>query len=173
MGETGDLRSPISPIFNLKSSISAIAVLTLALLIAACARYGPEQTLLDQFFSASRLRDKTALQAFATVPFEPHVQGTVTTFTIVRVSPDEHKPLNMRESERRITEISVDDPRQPIDVSKYAGEMVSKDVTIQAPVRLPNGRTARKILNVILQRAILKGDRDIVGRWIVTGFAVR
>ena len=142
-------------------------------MIAACARHGSERVLLEQFFGASRLRDKTALQAFATVPFEPHVQGTVTTFTIVRVSPDEQKPLSMRESERRIAAISVGDPRQPIDASKYAGEMVSKEVTIQAPVRLPNGQTAQKILNVILQRVILKGDRDIVGRWIVTGFAVR
>ena len=41
--------------------------------------------LLDQFFSASRLRDRTALQKIATVILEPLEQGTVTTFTITNV----------------------------------------------------------------------------------------
>ena len=161
---------------KLKSSISAVLTLALvvvSLALAMACSHGAEHVLLDQFFGASRLRDKTALQAFATVPFEPHVQGTVTTFTIVRVSPDERKPLNLGGAERRIAELSVDDPRQPVDVSKYGGEMVSKNVTIQAPVRLPDGQTAPKLLNVIMQRAILKGDRDIVGRWVVTGFTMR
>jgi hypothetical protein len=100
---------------------------------AACARYGAEQLLLEQFFSASRLRDLTALQRFSTVVFEPLEQGTVTDFTITDV-----------------TEIA-------------AAPVTSKRVTVQAPVRLPDGRTASQRIVVVLQR------RD---HWIVTGFTM-
>jgi hypothetical protein len=44
-----------------------------------------EQSLLDRFFSASRLRDRTALSNFATVVFEPLEQGIVTDFDILEV----------------------------------------------------------------------------------------
>jgi hypothetical protein len=143
------------------------------MLLAVACSHGPEQFILGEFFSASRLRDKTALQGFATVPFEPHVHGIVTAFTIARVSPEQHQPLSKAPSEIGIAELSVDDPRSPIDVRRYNGEMVSKEVTIRAPVRLPSGQIAQRTVNIILQRAILKGDREIVGRWIVSGFAMR
>jgi hypothetical protein len=45
---------------------------------------------------------------------------------------------------------------------------VSKDVTVSAPVKTPGGETVQKTLVLTLQRAILKGDKDIEGRWIVT-----
>jgi hypothetical protein len=141
------------------------------MLAVACSS-GPEQFILGEFFGACRLRDKTALQGFATVPFEPHVQGIITSFTIARVSPEEYRPLSSVASEIGIAELSVDDPRNPIDLRRSSGEMVSKEVTILAPIQLPDGQIARKTMNIILQRAILKGDRAIAGRWIVTGFAV-
>jgi hypothetical protein len=156
---------------NQQLAISLVLPTLFLLLTVACSR-GPEQFILGEFFGASRLRDKTALQAFATVPFEPHIQGIITSFTIARVSPEEYRPLSMVASEIGIAELSVDDPQNPIDVRKYDGEMVSKGVTIRAPVRLPDGQIAQKTMNIILQRAILKGDREIVGRWIVTGFAM-
>ena len=56
---------------------------------------------------------------------------------------------------------------------RSSGEMVSKEVTIRAPIQLPDGQIARKTMNIILQRAILKGDREIAGRWIVTGYAMQ
>jgi hypothetical protein len=148
-----------------------MVTLWIVLAAAACSR-GPEQFILGEFFGASRLRDKAALQGFATVPFEPHVQGIVTSFTIARVSPEEYRPLSRVASEIGIAELSVDDPRNPIDLQKYSGEMVSKEVTIRAPVQLPDGQIAQKTMNVILQRAILKADRKIAGRWIVTGFTM-
>jgi hypothetical protein len=158
-----------STIGNRRSAILLTLWMTLAV---ACAN-GPERTILAEFFGASRLRDRTALQGFATVPFEPHVQGIVTGFTIARVGPDEHKPLSKLGSEIGIVELSVDDPRNPIDPRGYRGEMVSKEVTIYAPVRLPSGQIAQETMNVILQRAILEGDREVVGRWIVTGIVTR
>ncbi len=55
----------------------------------------------------------------------------------------------------------------PVDITKYDGELVSKDVTISATVRLPSGETAQKTFVVTMQRAVLKGDRELTGRWII------
>jgi hypothetical protein len=111
------------------------------LLTAACARHGAEQVLLDQFFSASRLRDRTALQKVSTVILEPLDQGAVTTFTITNV----------------------------VDLEGPNGLVQSKQVNVSAPVSLPDGRTARKTLSVVLER----GDRQTTAPWIVTGFVIR
>jgi hypothetical protein len=95
----------------------------------------PEQPLLEQFFGASRLRDTTALQTVATVIFEPHEQGIVRTF--------------------RITGVTVERPDGPT---------VTKDVTVEAPVMMPDGRTVEKTLVVTLQRS----KSGNAGRWMVT-----
>ena len=125
-----------SKIFNLKSSISVL----LLTLTAACARYGAGQVLLDRFFTASRLRDRTALQKISTVVLEPLEQGAVTTFTITDV----------------------------VDLEGANGLVESKQVGVSAPVRLPDGRTAQKALNFVLQPG---GPQT--APWIVTGFVVR
>jgi hypothetical protein len=59
------------------------AWLLVATLAAGCAP--SEQAVLDRFFRASRLRDRTALGLVATVIFEPLEHGIVTRFDIVRV----------------------------------------------------------------------------------------
>jgi hypothetical protein len=56
-----------------------------AVACAACA--GPERPLLEQFFAASRLRDRTALQKISTTIFEPRARGIVRQFEIVKVVP--------------------------------------------------------------------------------------
>ena len=86
-----------------------------------------ERSVLDRFFNASRLRDKTALSSFATIVFEPLEQGIITDFDVLRVSPEQ------------------DDAKQ---------------VTIHAPVKLPDGQVVEKTLTVTLER------RN--GAWIVT-----
>jgi hypothetical protein len=55
-------------------------------LASGCVRQ--EQSILDEFFDASRLRDKTALAKFATVTFEPLQQGIVVEYTIDKVAVD-------------------------------------------------------------------------------------
>lgn len=82
-----------------------------------------EQPLLERFFSASRLRDRTALQAFSTVIFEPHDDGIVTIFKITAVSPE-----------------------QP------SGDGVTKHVTLTAPVKLASGEVVPKTLVVTMKR---------------------
>jgi hypothetical protein len=109
-----------SRVLILKPVLSAL----LLLLVTACVRHGAEQLLLDQFFNASRLRDRTALQKISTVILEPLEQGAVTTFTITDV----------------------------VVLEAPDGVAESKQVNVSAPVRLPDGRTVQQNLNVILQR---------------------
>ena len=149
----------------------AIALASLATL--ACSG-GAERLALERFFEASRLRDRTALRAISTVSFEPLADGTLTTFSITGLGPEQRKPLYDATSEIHIAELSLDNPRQPVDLKtlgRDGSELVSKDVRISAQVRLPTGKTAQKTVSIVLQRATVKGDRQMItGRWIVTGF---
>ena len=107
----------------------------IAVTLGGCA--APEQSLLEEFFGASRLRDTTALQRVSTITFEPLQQGIVRTFQISGVTPE-----------------------------RIGGEQtVTKDVTVVAPVVLPDGQTVRKTLVVTLQRGSGSDSR----RWMVTG----
>lgn len=62
----------------------ACAVVVAVGIAIACAR-GAEYAVIEQFFSASRLRDLTALEKVSTVIFEPRQDGTVLAFEIVDV----------------------------------------------------------------------------------------
>lgn len=101
----------------------------LAALLAAFLGFGctvaPEEPILDQFFSHSRLRDTTALAAFSTVIFEPTTEGIVTTFHVVGVT---------------------------VLVRGPDGEPAAKDVTVRAPVKLPDGQVVEKTLVVRMER---------------------
>ncbi len=106
----------------------------IAVTVGGCA--APEQSLLEQFFGASRLRDTTALQRVSTITFEPLQQGIVRTFEITGVTPE-----------------------------RVDGQTAAKDITVVAPVILPDGQTVRKTLVVTMERNN-GGDSH---RWIVTG----
>jgi len=56
--------------------------------LAACG-HRAENALVERFFSASRLGDKTAAQSVSTVFFDPADQGLVRQFTITGVTPEE------------------------------------------------------------------------------------
>jgi hypothetical protein len=94
----------------------------LAFIVVVGCSTASERAQLERFFSASRLRDTTALQNLATVVFEPRERGTVTTFEIVNVA------------------------------SRYDGGRELKDVTISAPVRLPSRETVQQTLVVTLEK---------------------
>lgn len=96
--------------------------------------------MLTQFFAASRLRDLTALQNFATVVFEPAIDGIVTSFDVTRVTATKGSD----------------------------GQVVSKDVSISAPVRLPDGRTVLKHLVITVQRGMPASDRNRWQGWMIT-----
>jgi hypothetical protein len=220
------------------------AFLCAAATLIGCASTS-EQPILNQFFTASRLRDNTTLAGFAAVAFDPRTDGIVTTFDITHVTPETRKPLGLRSlarahdaaraedaeftkrkdeyqaqnidaikrvlqagreqkklppkdadvqaewakfledgvavskkvsdarrrlaSETVVADMSINGGPTHIDVTKYDGEMASKDVSVSAPVKLPSGQTVQKNFVITMQRAILKGDKgDITGRWILT-----
>jgi hypothetical protein len=98
-----------------------------------------EQLILNQFFNASRLRDRTALQDFATVSFEPSTQGIVTDYEISSVTRE-----------------------------KESGGIVSKDVSISASVKLPGGQMTQKNFVITMRRPRPGRSPDVTGRWIIT-----
>ncbi len=151
-----------------------VAVFLTTLAAVSCSNVA-EQPILTRFFAASRLRDNTALQRFSTVIFEPRSQGIITSFEITDVGPERHMfaARSTLASGSSIIALSVDDPSHPVDFKQYDGDLVTKEVTILAPVRLPSGQTSRKTLVVTLQRAILKGEKEITGRWIITGIRMQ
>lgn len=159
--------------FNQRSAL-AISIATLSAI--GCSS-PPEEAVLRQFFAAARLRDHTALASFATITFEPLIDGIVTEFDVthvtaerrtgfarpaVRHAPDEAKVHGL------ILQLSIN-IRPDVDITKYDGQLGSKDLTIEAPVKLPDGGVVQRTLIVTIQRAVLKADPEIVGRWIITG----
>lgn len=55
------------------------------MLLAAACSGAAEQPVVEKFFAASRLHDKTALADVATVSLDPVAQGSVTDFTILHI----------------------------------------------------------------------------------------
>ncbi|MGH9144776.1 MAG: hypothetical protein ACRD2I_26865 [Vicinamibacterales bacterium] len=117
---------------------AAAAASFLTCTLAGCAN-GPEFALITQFFSASRLRDLTALRSFSTVVFEPAVDGTVAGFEIKNVA-------------------AVEGPD---------GRPMTKEVSIAASVRLPSGETATKDFVISLSRGVPGSDQYRLGRWMI------
>jgi hypothetical protein len=71
-----------------------------------------------------------------------------------------------------IAELSLSQPngRTP-DVAHYVGDLIEKDVTVDASVRMPDGQTVQKTLVVTASRTVMKNEKGetLTGRWIITG----
>ena len=70
----------------------------------------------------------------------------------------------------RIAEASVYDPSNPINVSDYEGELITKDGTVTASMAKDGNREDRTMVFTI-QKVELQGDGEeglIDGRWIIT-----
>src|SRR4051794_32293524 len=134
---------------------------TLAFLLAAASLIGcsatPERPILNQFFTASRLRDNTMLAGFSLIALDPRADGIVTHFDITSVTPEQRTPL-VADARRRlaletvIADMSINGGRTHVDVAQYDGELVTKEVAVSAPVKLPNGQTAQKTFVITMQR---------------------
>jgi hypothetical protein len=71
-------------------------------------------------------------------------------------------------AERRAAELSTYDARRPVDLDDYEGELISKDVTIDAQIR-KDGQVSTRKLVVTLEKADIKGpEGERRGRWIIT-----
>lgn len=232
------------PRSRLLAAALAVALPTLAV-IAGCSR-PPEYQLVYQYFNASRLRDNATLGNIATVSFNPNEHGSVQSFEIVSVSPEERRPLQARQlaqalaeaeqaqqefgakkkeyqdtnleaiervikaeresatlrgrdatiqeewtkwrdeereyaravsearealsNDRGVADASVQS--QPgVNVTQFDGDVVTKEVTITAQVRPPDGAATEKTLVVKLQKAELTNGPNgqaVEGRWMVT-----
>jgi hypothetical protein len=231
------------PGLSVRGPIAASLAMSTLVFAAGCSG-SSEQPILNQFFTASRLRDNTSLNNLTMVSFEPHTRGTVTTFEIVNVTPEARKPLGLKAladahnaaraddaaftkrkddyqnenletiqrvlkadrektklrgrdaevqatwskfiqdgaavsrkvteakrklaSESALADLSINGgSNTPLEITRYDGELVSKDVTIKAVVKQPNGETVPKTFVITMQRAVVKADREITGRWII------
>jgi hypothetical protein len=76
--------------------------------------------------------------------------------------------LDELNSEQNEASLSMFDPNNPIDVTEYNGELVTKDVEITARVEL-DGNETEETLTVTLQQAILTAadGTPMEGRWVV------
>jgi hypothetical protein len=71
---------------------------------------------------------------------------------------------------RPIVEISAQDQSNPIDVTAYDCDLVTKDVTIEGRVKPETGDIVTKKFMLTLKRATVKAvnGKDMVGRWVIT-----
>jgi hypothetical protein len=81
---------------------------------------------------------------------------------------------------RNGVEISVQDQRNPVVITDYEGELVTKELTIDAKVKSPEGTSSQKQFVFTLQRATLKGvvgkdgkAADLNGRWVITKYVAK
>ncbi len=122
--------------------LGLVAFGIVTVLASACS-VPPERSILDQFFAASRLRDKTALESLATVTFEPLEQGIIVDFEIAGVTV---------ESERRKA-VTITAPVRMPD-----GRTVEKTLVVTLERGEPKGNA---------------GGPQEARRWIVTKVDVR
>ena len=77
---------------NLLTREMAAAIALIVCSAAGCSS-PPEEAVLGQFFAAARLRDTTALASFATIRFEPQIDGIVTDFDVTHAAPEQRRPI--------------------------------------------------------------------------------
>ena len=72
---------------------------------------------------------------------------------------------------RGLAELSLSRPNgATVDATRYDGQLVTKEITLNATVRSPQGQTSTKPMKALVQRAMVKDEsgKDLKGRWIVT-----
>lgn len=226
--------------------IQVLAGLTVLGAIACSS--APEDSLLQNYFRASRARDNATLANIATVSFNPNQEGIVQSFRVVSATPDQKQTLRIKElsaalqaaqqadeslnktkkdyqdanieaidrvlkveragqqargkdaevltawskwrqeaadsakkvndakaalsAERSVAEASVS--RSGVNIADFDAELTTRDVTIAARVRPPQGPEVDRTMQVRIQKADLKGGpagQQVEGRWIITRIA--
>ena len=72
---------------------------------------------------------------------------------------------------KSVAEVSLSKPNGPTpDVAHYEGDVIEKDITVDAKVKLPDGQTVQKNLVVTAARTVMKNEKGetLTGRWIIT-----
>ena len=148
---------------GLRGVMAAVATLCLA----ACG-VSPEEQVLTRFFEASRTLDHSILSRLATVTFSPRVDGSVQTFSIVERHADQKGPLVDARRDQAIRSLSAS-TGQTLDLTGASVEMVTRQVTVDADLRTPDGVVTPTALLVTMEKALrTKGESVVEGQWIVT-----
>jgi hypothetical protein len=145
----------------------------LVLSLSGCAGDAEKLVLLD-FFGAARLHDRTALAALATTDFAPNLHGVVLRFDVLSVSSVRRRALSSDSEDGTLARISLAHV-QPTGLNPPApeGQRLTKDVTIDATIRRPDGETVKREIVATLERAVFGTGQAVSGRWVVTGLADR
>ncbi len=72
---------------------------------------------------------------------------------------------------KSVAELSLSKPNGPMpDLTNLTGDMVEKDITVDAAVKRPDGQTVRKNLVATASRTVMKDQKGetLTGRWIIT-----
>ena len=215
--------------------------------LTGCGGGGEERALLNRFFTASRLGDRTTAGNIAMMAFDPNENGSVSNIDVTSVSEEQRRPLRMREladelaqaqadeqehssrmkayqdenleaiarvveaeragddvvrldqavqaawttwraetqersrsvsdaqralnDESQIAEVSAFDPSNPIDVVQHEGELLTKQVTIDATVEMGDSSEERTMVVTLQKVALGSGDDMIEGRWIISNIS--
>jgi hypothetical protein len=78
-------------------SLIPLAVVLLSIVALEGCSQPPEKQLLDRYFQAARVRDNVTLGNIATVSFSPIEDGAVQGLKIESVSPEERRPLHLKQ----------------------------------------------------------------------------
>ncbi len=73
---------------------------------------------------------------------------------------------------RGVVELSLLDPRNPVDVTGMDGVLATKEITVSGTVKAPGGANEKRTYIFTMQQARMKkaDGTDLNGRWIITGF---
>ncbi len=221
-----------------------VGVLLASAGLTGCGGGGEEGALLNRFFTASRLGDRTTAGNIAMVAFDPDEDGRVSNLNVTSVSEEQRRPLRMREltdeldqaqadeqnhssrmkayqdenleaiarvieaeragddvrsgdqavqaawttwraeaqqrsrsvsdaqgavsDESQIAEVSAFDPSNRINVRQYDGELLTKQVTIDATVEMGDSSEERTMVMTLHKVMLGSGDDMIEGRWIIS-----
>lgn len=97
-------------------------------------------------------------------------------WTTWRSETSEHvrKVTEAREAlhkERGIAELSAYDPRNPVDVAQFDGDLFTKDLVLKAKVKKGDAAAADENLHVKMERVDLvngPNGQKVNGRWVIT-----
>jgi len=78
-------------------SMALISMATLVTVSLIGCSSAPEESLLSNYFRASRMRDNTTLANIAMVSFRPSERGIVQNFSLTSVSEAQRRPMRARE----------------------------------------------------------------------------
>jgi len=137
------------------------------LCLIACT-VSPEEQVLTRFFEASRALDGTLLYRLATVALNPRTDGSIQTFTISKRSAAERGPLSESHRDAALRSLSAANGRS-VDLAAMSVEIFTRQVTVEADLRTPDGVVRPASLVVTLEKAIAtQGGSVVEGQWIVT-----